>query len=74
MDGARTRPARRAESVAAMVRGHASPHAILLVGPDGVGKTTLALDLAAGPLARPMRRIGHAESAGHAAWSITRDT
>jgi DNA polymerase III delta' subunit len=35
--------------VDAMVRGPA-PHAVLLVGPDGVGKTTLALDLAAGLL------------------------
>ena len=32
-----------------MIRGPA-PHAVLLVGPDGVGKTTLALDLAAGLL------------------------
>ena len=38
------------------------PHALLLVGPDGVGKTTLAMDLAAGllcldadPAARPCR-------------------
>ena len=43
-----------------MVRGPA-PHAVLLVGPDGVGKTTLALDLAAGllctaePADRPCR-------------------
>jgi DNA polymerase-3 subunit delta' len=32
-----------------MVRGPA-PHAVLLVGPRGIGKTTLALDLAAGLL------------------------
>lgn len=38
------------------------PHALLLLGPDGIGKTTLALDLAAGllcadpdPAARPCR-------------------
>jgi DNA polymerase III subunit delta' len=50
VDGARTRgqPAALA-AVEAMVRG-AVPHAVLLVGPDGVGKTTLALDLAAGLL------------------------
>ena len=34
-------------AVAAMIRGH-TPHAILLVGPPGVGKSTLATDLAAG--------------------------
>jgi DNA polymerase-3 subunit delta' len=40
----------------------AAPHAVLLVGPDGAGKTTLALDLAAGllctaepPAVRPCR-------------------
>jgi DNA polymerase III delta' subunit len=36
-------------AVAAMLRGHV-PHAILLVGPRGIGKTTLAGDLAAGLL------------------------
>jgi DNA polymerase III delta' subunit len=44
-----------------MIRGHA-PHAVLLVGPGSVGKTTLAMDIAAGllctaadPAARPCR-------------------
>ena len=36
-------------AVGAMVVGHA-PHALLIAGPPGVGKTTLALDLAAGLL------------------------
>jgi DNA polymerase-3 subunit delta' len=34
------------DSIRAML-GSGAPHAVLLVGPDGVGKTTLALDLAA---------------------------
>ena len=50
MNGARTRgQATALGAVAAMIRGPA-PHAVLLVGPDGVGKTTLAVDLAAGLL------------------------
>jgi len=50
MQGARTRgqPAALA-AVASMIRGGA-PHAVLLAGPAGIGKTTLALDLAAGLL------------------------
>ena len=48
--GTRTRghPAASA-AIGAMVRGR-PPHAILLIGPSGVGKTTLADDLAAGLL------------------------
>jgi DNA polymerase-3 subunit delta' len=37
-------------AVSRAVRLEAPPHALLLVGPRGVGKTTLALDLAAGLL------------------------
>ena len=61
MDRARTRGQGAAlVAVTAMVRGPA-PQAVLFVGPDGVGKTTLALDLAAGllctaaPADRPCR-------------------
>ena len=61
MEGARTRgQAAALGAVAGMIRGQA-PHAVLLVGPDGVGKTTLAIDLAAGllctadPASRPCR-------------------
>ncbi len=62
-------------AVAAMVRGH-MPHAILLVGPRGIGKTTLATDIAAGllctdpdPAARPCGRCRGCRlvaSGGHA--------
>lgn len=72
MNGARTRGHGAAlAAVGAMIRG-AAPGAILLVGAAGIGKTTLALDLAAGllcgdadPAARPdgtcraCRLVGH---------------
>ena len=62
MDGARTRGhAPALAAIEGMVRGWA-PHALLLSGPGGVGKTTRAMDLAAGLLcvhpdvaARPCR-------------------
>ena len=53
MDGALTRGQPAAvQAVAAMLAG-SPPHAVLLTGPVGVGKTTLALDLAAALLCSP---------------------
>jgi DNA polymerase-3 subunit delta' len=50
MDGARTRgQAAALDAVATMIIGPA-PQAVLLVGPECIGKTTLAMDLAAGLL------------------------
>jgi DNA polymerase-3 subunit delta' len=53
------------------VRAERPPHALLLSGPRGVGKTTLALDLAAGllclasdPAARPCRACGACRKVG----------
>jgi DNA polymerase-3 subunit delta' len=58
-------------AVARMVRTERPPHALLLVGPRGVGKTTLALDLAAGLLcleadaaARPCRTCSGCRKVG----------
>lgn len=75
MDGLRTlgHPAALA-AVGSMIRGR-TPHAVLLVGPAGVGKTTLAMDLASGllcsavdPAVRPCgacRACRLVASAGH---------
>jgi DNA polymerase-3 subunit delta' len=62
-------------AIAAMIAGSA-PYALLIAGPAGVGKTTLALDLAAGlmcdapdPAARPCRACRGCrlvDSGGHA--------
>jgi DNA polymerase-3 subunit delta' len=62
-------------AVAAMdrwIRQQRAPHALLISGPDGCGKTTLALDLAAGllcldpdPAARPCRTCAACHKVAH---------
>jgi DNA polymerase III subunit delta' len=54
------------------IRGLNPPHALLLVGPEGVGKTTLALDLARGllcladdPVDRPCGECAACHKVGH---------
>ncbi len=75
MEGVRTRGhAAALRAIESMIRDGA-PHAVLLVGPAGVGKTTLALDLAAGllctaadPAARPCgacRACRNVRAGGH---------
>lgn len=73
MSGFRTRGHRAALAfVSRCIEGERPPHALLLVGPDGVGKTTLALDLAAGllcldtdPSARPCRACAACRKVEH---------
>lgn len=67
----RGHPAAVAVVVRQILRGRA-PHALLLTGPDGCGKTTLALDLAAGllclaedPAARPCRTCAACHKVAH---------
>ena len=65
----------QASAVAAVARAietERPPHALLLVGPPGVGKTTLGLDLAAGllcldsdPAARPCRECSACRKVDH---------
>jgi DNA polymerase III, delta subunit len=75
MDAARTRGQPAALAAAAAMIASGPPHAILLVGPPSVGKTTLALDIAAAllcmaapPADRPCRECRGcrmAESGNH---------
>ena len=60
-----------AAAVTRAIRNERPPHALLIVGPRGVGKTTLALDLAAGllcladdPGARPCRKCSACRKVG----------
>jgi len=77
MEGSRGRFRTRGHSLAlagvqrAVARVRA-PHSVLMIGPAGVGKTTLALDLAAGllctaddPLARPCRACAACRKVDH---------
>lgn len=52
MDGLRTLGQPAAAAAVRALLGSGMPHAVLLAGPSGVGKTTLALDLAAALLCR----------------------
>lgn len=52
MDGLRTRGQPVAVAVIRAMLGSGFPHAVVLAGPSGVGKTTLALDIAAALLCR----------------------
>ncbi len=73
MGGFRTRGHRAALGfVERSILTERPPHALLLVGPDGVGKTTLAMDLAAGllcldpdPSARPCRSCAACRKVEH---------
>ena len=73
MGGFRTRGHRAALGfVERSILTERPPHALLLVGPDGVGKTTLAMDLAAGlqcldpdPSARPCRSCAACRKVDH---------
>ena len=77
MEGSRGRFRTRGHPLAlagvqrAVARGRA-PHSVLMIGPAGVGKTTLALDLAAGllctaddPLDRPCRACAACRKVDH---------
>jgi DNA polymerase III subunit delta' len=60
------------EFIGRCINSERAPHALLLVGPEGVGKTTLARDLAAGllcldqnPAARPCRSCAACRKLDH---------